>query len=155
MKKTFTTDIDAPPTCIIRSNFCTNNYDLPRNFYQDEECSGKPHLKEDNLLEKRGKEFAYLCWTILMLRLELHETVRCLCNTYIVFSLSSFINRGKNLPLFFGRFPVKFCELKDGKYRNEAHKLLRGGSTPLILAKQNLRYHIGFLLPAPPINSSS
>ena len=65
------------------------------------------NLKEENAIERREERIWYLWWKILIIRLELHETVRCLCNTYIVFSLSSFINRGKNLPLFFGRFPVK------------------------------------------------
>ena len=35
-----------------------------------------------------------------------------------------------NSPFFSDIFHWIFCELKDGKYRNEAHKLLRGGSTP-------------------------
>ena len=76
------------------------------------------NLKEENAIERREERICYLWWKILIIRLELHEAVRCFCNTYIDFSLSSLQLEAWIRHFFSDVFHWIFCKLKDGKHRN-------------------------------------
>ena len=96
-RKNETTDINAPPTCIYRSNFLDQQLWFTPNFYQDEACLRKPQDRE--LLEKREAKIRYGTSDFALQELggvDLEPPRNSLCASFLYFpSLSSHKFNGK------------------------------------------------------------